>query len=405
MAETVIAYPLNLAEYVGAEYPMLFHYGRTSGVFGAAGNLLVAASTGMTVTVSDGAGWLSDASGHGIAFRNNTESETGVKHALTAETADSTLNRIDRVVVRWYLPNYSTLPTIILRKGTAASTPAAPALVNNSEYREISLAQISVKAGVTTITAADITDERLDTTVCGIVSSDITVPTDGIEAQAEAMLDQLQAAIDSVISGTIIAHASTHASGGTDPITPASIGAAASAAGVPSGGTARQFLGKSSSTNYATAWYSVAKTGATNPTTSTAADFVGQFYVSTYTGGPFLYQCTAIDGSTYTWTQIGKQTDVNGKKTAPSQATALPTSGSALTDNTEYRVAAAVGTYAFAWPTSPFEVWLTFTTGTPSITFPEGTKYIGGAPTFGASKTYEMSVKDGVVAVAEVVAS
>lgn len=324
MAETVIAYPLNLAEYVGAEYPMLFHYGRTSGVFGAVGNLLVAASTGMTVTIADGAGWLSDASGHGVAFRNNTEAESGNKHALTVETAHATLNRYDRVIVQWYLPNYSTLPTIILRKGTAASSPAAPALVNNSEYREISLAKISVKAGVTTIAAADITDERLDTKVCGIVSSDITVPTDGIEAQAEAMLNQLQAAIDSVISGAIIAHASTHASAGTDPITPASIGAAA-------------------------------------------------------------------------------QTDVNGKQTLPAQATALPASGSALTDNTEYRVSSAVGTYAFAWPSSPFEVWLKFTTGTPSISFPAGTKYIGGAPTFGASKTYEMSVKDAVVAVAEVV--
>lgn len=95
-----------------------------------------------------------------------------------------------------------------------------------------------------------------------------------------------------------------------------------------------------------------------------------------------------------------------GGVAAPSQLTALPTSGTALANNSEYRVAAAVGTYAFAWPVSPFEAWLMFTTSsTPSITFPAGTKYIGGAPSFEASKTYEMSVKDGVVIVKEVTAS
>lgn len=89
----------------------------------------------------------------------------------------------------------------------------------------------------------------------------------------------------------------------------------------------------------------------------------------------------------------------------PTQLTALPTSGTALTANAEYRVSAAVGTYTFAWPSSPFEVWLKFTTdATFNITFPAGTTYIGGAPTFAASKTYEMSVKDGVVIVQEVAA-
>ena len=94
---------------------------------------------------------------------------------------------------------------------------------------------------------------------------------------------------------------------------------------------------------------------------------------------------------------------VNGKQSKPAQLTALPASGTALTNNAEYRVSAAVGTYTFAWPDSPFECWLKFTTdATFSITFPAGTTYIGGAPTFKASTVYEMSVKDGVVLCAEV---
>lgn len=96
---------------------------------------------------------------------------------------------------------------------------------------------------------------------------------------------------------------------------------------------------------------------------------------------------------------------VNERQFKPAQLTALPTSGTALTNNAEYRVADPVGTYVFAWPDSPFECWLRFTTdATFSITFPAGTTYIGGAPTFTASKTYEMSVKDGVVIVQEVAA-
>ena len=95
-----------------------------------------------------------------------------------------------------------------------------------------------------------------------------------------------------------------------------------------------------------------------------------------------------------------------GAQGAPAQLTALPASGTAIANNAEYRVSATVGTYAFAWPSSPFEAWLKFTTAaTVAITFPSGTTYIGGAPAFKASTTYEMSVKDGVVIIQEVKAS
>lgn len=47
----------------------------------------------------------------------------------------------------------------------------------------------------------------------------------------------------------------------------------------------------------------VSKTGTTAPTSSTVADFVGQFYLDTVT--PKTYQCTAISSGVYTWTEIG----------------------------------------------------------------------------------------------------
>lgn len=88
---------------------------------------------------------------------------------------------------------------------------------------------------------------------------------------------------------------------------------------------------------------------------------------------------------------------------SPTKATALPDSGTALTANTIYAVADAVGTYAF---TPPASGWAhgTFTTGASvSVSF-SGT-FMGTAPTIEASKTYEFDVLDGVWAVQEVVSA
>ena len=87
----------------------------------------------------------------------------------------------------------------------------------------------------------------------------------------------------------------------------------------------------------------------------------------------------------------------------PATATALPASGTALTANTIYAVADAVGTYAF---TSPATGWAhgKFTTGSSvSVSF-AGT-FLGAAPTIEASKTYEFDVYNGVWAVQEVVSA
>ena len=85
----------------------------------------------------------------------------------------------------------------------------------------------------------------------------------------------------------------------------------------------------------------------------------------------------------------------------PATATALPTSGTALTANTFYNVYAAVDTYSFK---SPFGGWAhgIFTAGTtPNITFTGA--IIGKLPDFAADKVYEFDVYDGIWAVQEVV--
>lgn len=89
--------------------------------------------------------------------------------------------------------------------------------------------------------------------------------------------------------------------------------------------------------------------------------------------------------------------------TPPATATALPSSGTALTANTIYAVATAVGTYVFAPPASGWAHGK-FTTGSSvSVSF-RGT-FMGEAPTIEASKAYEFDVFDGVWAVQEVVSA
>lgn len=92
-----------------------------------------------------------------------------------------------------------------------------------------------------------------------------------------------------------------------------------------------------------------------------------------------------------------------GLQAAPITTTILPASGTALTANTIYAVATAVGTYAFTPPATGWAHGM-FTTGdTVSVSF-SGT-FLGAAPTVEASKAYEFDVFDGVWAVQEVVSA
>lgn len=181
------SFPNNYDEYIGAEEVMRWLHGRTSGVYGAGGNAAVTAvPNSMQVSVAAGIGWLTDADGNGIVWWSSAAD------ALTIDPAHSTLNRIDRIIVEWYVGDYSNKPEIRVLKGTNASTPSAPALTNNTLYRQLSLAQVSIPAGTTEIIDSLITDERLDPTVCGIVTETVTVDTSMIDSQFQAFLASIE---------------------------------------------------------------------------------------------------------------------------------------------------------------------------------------------------------------------
>lgn len=92
---------------------------------------------------------------------------------------------------------------------------------------------------------------------------------------------------------------------------------------------------------------------------------------------------------------------IAGKQDRP----ALVTAGTVLTlaDNTEY-VLSDVGSLTLSYPDGRFSSWLRITTaasGAISITLPTS-RYLGAAPTFSNGETWEISVKDGVVAAGKV---
>lgn len=90
-----------------------------------------------------------------------------------------------------------------------------------------------------------------------------------------------------------------------------------------------------------------------------------------------------------------------GLQAAPITTTILPDSGTALTANTIYAVAIAVGTYVFTPPDTGWAHGMFTTDSSVSVSF-SGT-FMGAAPTIEASKIYEFDVFDGVWAVQEIV--
>lgn len=200
---SINSFPNNQDVYIGAEPVMRWLHGRTSGVFGGDGNLAVEAVSGSyAVTVSDGTGWMSNDNADGVVVWIDNEDRTQNKLQLQPTIANATLPRIDRVVISWETTDYVDLPTVTILAGTPASSPTPPTLTNNNLMRQISLARIRIPAGATQITSDMITDERLDESVCGIVTGTVQFDTTVMQAQFTALLNLIQQQLAQLNAGT-----------------------------------------------------------------------------------------------------------------------------------------------------------------------------------------------------------
>ena len=186
---SIITYPLNGVVY-SAEDVATYLCTRTSGVYSTETNFAVSNTGTRQITVAPGLAWINYDDFKGVSVCSREE------NVLTVPEADNTLNRVDRVVLQF--DTSENIAAIKLKTGTPAVAAQPPDILQNHNQYELGLCTISVPAGSTAVTAADITDTRADETVCGVMRDGVTgIPTAQLQTQAKAMLDSLQAEVDS----------------------------------------------------------------------------------------------------------------------------------------------------------------------------------------------------------------
>ena len=186
---SIITYPLNGVVY-SAEDVATYLCTRTSGVYSKETNFAVSITGTRQITVAPGLAWINYDDFKGVSVCSREE------NILTVPEADNTLNRVDRVVLQF--DTSENVTAIKLKPGTPAVAAQPPDILQNHNQYELGLCTISVPAGSTAVTTADITDTRADETVCGVMRDGVTgIPTAQLQTQAKAMLDRLQAEVDS----------------------------------------------------------------------------------------------------------------------------------------------------------------------------------------------------------------
>lgn len=156
--------PSEVREYTAKDWREYFSLFYKSGVNVTDNSidLQVTNGIGMQVKVATGYGFIEGGMYHNDAVLN-----------LAISASDATLDRIDRVVLRF--DELAKEITIKIKKGNLGSSPIAPTLSNTSTLKELSLARIRVRKGATSILASDITDERMSE-FCGVISPVFNVP-------------------------------------------------------------------------------------------------------------------------------------------------------------------------------------------------------------------------------------
>ena len=135
----------------GVYYGHYKNYGENS--------MKVVLDTGLTIKVKKGCGII-----EGVDYENESD------RLITLDRPASG-NRVDRVVVQMNSSLDTRMTKLIVKQGTG-TTPAE--LTRTDNVYEICIAEVTVKS-TSNIADGDIVDKRLDTTLCGIVNSLISV--------------------------------------------------------------------------------------------------------------------------------------------------------------------------------------------------------------------------------------
>lgn len=183
MAE--LSFPFNSIggdrRYKAEEFRQYFALLICNGIFyKSADALKVVQGEGMTVQLNTGAAWAD-----GCGYINTTPVP------FTLDTADGALNRIDRIVLRCDYKERKYYAAV--KKGTYSAKPTAPSIQRDADVYEQAVADIYVEKGTISITQANITDTRLNTELCGIVTGTVQqADTTELYNQFEAYFEEFK---------------------------------------------------------------------------------------------------------------------------------------------------------------------------------------------------------------------
>lgn len=147
----------------------------------------------MHVSVQPGSGWIN---GYYITVEGN------VPEQLTVPTANPSLSRIDSVIMG--LNYVDRKIQLYIKSGAVSASPSAVSLQRDNDLYELELAQITVSAGMASISQSSITDMRQHTSRCGIVAGTIDqIDTEDLFAQYNAAFQTWFEEIKSNLSGNV----------------------------------------------------------------------------------------------------------------------------------------------------------------------------------------------------------
>lgn len=185
--------------YLAEDFAKFFAPLIGNGVFAGKSNELQvfqSVPAGMSVVLSSGQSWI-----EGYGYINDSDL------SIPVDPADGALGRIDRIVNQW--SSVDRRIRTVWKKGTPAVNPVAPPLQWNADYKELNLCTLDISAGLSAITQDKIHDTRMDSSVCGWVTSLIEqVDTSTLyvqwEAQARIVLDAIQKELSDLEAGTAV---------------------------------------------------------------------------------------------------------------------------------------------------------------------------------------------------------
>lgn len=183
--------------YLAEDFAKFFAPLIGNGIFAGNSNelqIFQAVPAGMSVVLSSGQSWI-----EGYGYINDADL------MIPIDPADGALGRIDRIVNQW--SSVDRQIRTVWKKGIPAVNPVAPTLRWDADYKELNLCTLDISAGLSAITQDKIHDTRMDSSVCGWVTSLIEqVDTSTLyiqwEAQARLVLDAIQKELADLESGT-----------------------------------------------------------------------------------------------------------------------------------------------------------------------------------------------------------